>query len=83
MAHVLKFSNKDDEISYWKERSKEFEEKAQEIENEYEEFRESSSTLEKELEKSLEQSEQSFREMRTKCNRLTFDLDNFRVSTVS
>lgn len=81
-----KFSTKEEEIRYWREKATEWEQKARaledrvmDIETEFDDFRESSSTLEKELEKALEQSDQSFREMRTKCNRLMFDLDATRV----
>lgn len=83
-----KFSTQEDEIRYWREKAMEWEKKARaledrvtDIETEFDEFRESSSSLEKELERALEQTEQSFRDTRTKCNMLTFDLDATRVSS--
>ncbi|XP_022196208.1 nuclear distribution protein nudE-like 1-B [Nilaparvata lugens] len=66
-----KFENKDEEISYWQQR-------ANDIEAELEEFRESSQMIEQELEASLNQAEKTVRELRMRNNRLQLDHDSVR-----
>lgn len=66
------FETKDEEISYWKK-------KADDIEAEFEEFRENSQMIEQELEASLEQAEKNIRELRTRNNRLQLEYDSLKV----
>ena len=54
-------------------------EQVKELERELIDFQENSENLEKELEKSLELADTANRDLRTKCNRLTLDLDMCRV----
>lgn len=67
------FASKDEEITYWKERS-------DELDKELEEFREQSHMLEKELEASLEQADRTIRDLRIRNNRLQLENDTLRVS---
>lgn len=66
-----KFETKDEEIEYWKK-------KAEDIENEWEEYRENSAMIEQELESSLEQSEKTVKELRTRNNRLQLENESLR-----
>ncbi|CAH0385914.1 unnamed protein product [Bemisia tabaci] len=65
------FASKDEEITYWKERS-------DELDKELEEFREQSHMLEKELEASLEQADRTIRDLRIRNNRLQLENDTLR-----
>lgn len=75
------FNSKEEETKYWKETAMQFRDRVEELEKELIDFQENSSQLEKELEKSLELADRANRDLRTKCNRLTLDLDMCRVST--
>ena len=73
------FNDRDEEVKYWKETALQLKIKVDELEKELIEFQDSSSQLEKELEKSLEHADKTNRDLKTKCNRLTLDLDSCRV----
>ncbi|KAK6624162.1 hypothetical protein RUM44_011020 [Polyplax serrata] len=72
------FNSKEEEIKYWKDTARHLKVKVDELEKELIEFQDSSSQLEKELEKSLEHADKTNRDLKTKCNRLTLDLDTCR-----
>lgn len=77
---IPNFASKEEERIYWKEAAMQWRERVDELEKELIDFQDNSSQLEKELEKSLEQADRANRDLRTKCNRLTLDLDMCRVS---
>lgn len=77
---VPNFRSRDEEMSYWKKTALALKSKVDELERELVEFQDSSSQLEKELEKSLEHADKTNRDLKTKCNKLTLDLDSYRVS---
>lgn len=74
-----RMTDKDEQVRYWKEQAKVHQERLHDLETEFDEFRESSSTLERELEKDLDVAEKTIKEMRVKNNRLIFDLEESRV----
>lgn len=76
---VPHFNSKEEEAKYWKETALQYRERVEELEKELVDFQENSSQLERELEKSLELADRANRDLRTKCNRLTLDLDMCRV----
>ncbi|KAK9500023.1 hypothetical protein O3M35_002934 [Rhynocoris fuscipes] len=70
-SHNCIMSNHPQDVSYWRN-------KAEEIEKELEDFRESSQMLEKELELSLEQADKTIQELRLKNNTLLLENESIK-----
>ena len=78
MEQVPKFASPAEEIAYWKDKAKGFEQQAKEVKEELEEFQEGSKELELELEAQLEQAEKSVKEYKSLANRLQIENDSLK-----
>ena len=78
MDPVPKFSSPEEEIEFWKDRAKTFEQQVKDVKEEFEEFQEGSKELEQELETQLEQAEKSVKEFKSLANRLQLENDSLK-----
>merc|ERR1719315_1015512 len=69
------FSNRDEELGFWKTKAKLYKERLTETQQELEEFQTSSRELETELEAELEQSETRCKDLRHQLNRIALEND--------